>query len=336
MLAVVLSVFSAIPAVANTAAENAPVLDLGLVKDPEAAAALRSTYASPFHLTAGKDAEAKLDFWVMSEQRRLRSLLVSLGYLSAQVALEVSDSSTTVLKPITGQQYHIGSIELNGVRHAGLGGQNVSDIAAVLPSFTGQVASGDTVRKIADEVVYRMRTRTYALARAVRSQVVPDHSMRLAHIIIELDAGPAAVFGDVAFHGLHRVREASLSTIVPFRAGQVFTREKLELFETNLRALGKFSRVRVEAAETLDGKGRLAISVSLTEDPVDVRELTRSGMPGAALAGVALIVVGLRQFGARVGEQARFARFMTGLAWIVVPAFLAAAVLRVFGFLEAA
>ncbi|WP_106727253.1 POTRA domain-containing protein [Pseudaminobacter soli (ex Li et al. 2025)] len=340
MLAAALLASGALPMVATAAAEEVHSgLDLSLVQDPETAAVIKSTYALPVYLGLEKAVadvtRAKLDFWVENERRRLRSLLLSLGYLSGQVALNIIDqeNGTAVLKPITGPQYHIGSIELDGVKHADLDDRTASDLATVLLAFTGQVASSEAVQKIADDVIYRVRARTYGLARVVRSQAVPDPSTRLAHIIIEVDAGPAATFGGVVFRGLRRVSGASLLEVAPFRVGQAFDWAKLELFASNLRALGKFSQVRVATDKALDTDGQLTIHVNVMENPINSGELTRTGMLGAIIAAVAISVVGLRQFGVAVGAQARFVRLMTALAWIVVPVFFAVAVLRVFSFL---
>ena len=318
---------------------KAPVLSLAAVQDADVSAALRSSYNLPARIEAARGVSdltaGELAEWIEIERRRLRELMVSFGYLDAKIDIDgdVANGGATFL-PEPGSRYRIGTIALAGIQNAEIG--DPSGVAYVLSNYVGQLATHDVFGRLENDIVYIIGSKTYALARVADREVATDPNIRLAKVILNIDTGPAALFGSVEFYGTNRSARDDLAQLVPFEPGDPFERFKLDLLRTRLDETGAFSRVRLDVARELDAGGRLAVSVHLTEKPTDVALLTRAGGIGVTTAALAMFVVGLGAVASVAGGSPKLVRSMAVLSWILVPAFLIVALLRIVSFLPAA
>src|SRR5687768_3016442 len=74
----------------------------------------------------------------------------------------------------------------------------------------------------------------YAAAAITRSQAIVDPESSSAYLEVELDHGPVFAFGPVTVKGLSRYRPETVLNLAPFRAGEAYSREKVDLYVRRL------------------------------------------------------------------------------------------------------
>jgi translocation and assembly module TamA len=74
-------------------------------------------------------------------------------------------------------------------------------------------------------------------------EVIVDHARHVMDVTYRIDAGRAAVFGPVRAQGSARIRADYLMTAAPFRPGDRYDREDLDLLSRRLRETGAFESV---------------------------------------------------------------------------------------------
>lgn len=299
----------ALQAVINggSAFERAPGLDVSHVVDADVAMAVRSAYNLPAWIE-GEGAPERipredLAAMIEIEKARLTALMISLGYLDAEVVVDGKQSPAQLtLLPVTHQRYRVGTIEVIGLHEAELGQETIADIGSIVPSFTGQVATTDLLSRLEGSIIFRIAAKR-PLAKIAHREVVGEPSTVLADVTLSVDSGPAARFGNVTTSGLRRTRANTLQQLIPFVPGDPYDRGKLDVLRQNLEELGLFSRVRVSTDQALDEKGLLPVRVQVAEKPVDIAQLSRSGANGLAIAMLTLFALALRQVGLSGGSS---------------------------------
>ena len=299
-------------------------LTLDAIGDPEIAEALKAALNLPEieSATAGEASTAAID----TERNRLAALLRAFGYLDARTEIirPVSTPGETAaspdagpgrsikpfeieLRPIPGEPYRIGTIQI-----AGLGGDGLaslrSDLRDLVRAFIGTVARSDTLSRLEDEITWRVRSNSHPYAKVTNRDVVPDPTFMTAAVRIAIDAGPATWFGAVTYYGLTRIDERSLAAYVPFSPGDPYRPEVLIAFVDILRGLPIFRTVNVHLADAPDANGLVGIKVAVRETPVDPEKLAQSRSIGLAALGSVLAAVAFRQVALASGVPARSRR----------------------------
>lgn len=316
----------------GSAFERAPSLDVSHVADTDVAMAVRSAYNLPAWIE-GEGAPERIPAEDMAamielEKARLAALMIGLGYLDAEVLVDSKQSPTRLtLLPVTHQRYRVGTIEVVGLQEEELGQEMIADIGSVVPSYTGQFATTDLLSRLEESVVFRIAAKR-PLARIANRQAVGEPSTGLADIILSVESGPAARFGNVITSGLRRVKAKTLRQLVQFGPGDPYDRGKLDVLRQNLEELGLFSRVRVSADQALDEKGLLPVRVQVTEKPVDIAQLSRTGTDGLVVAMLTLFALALRQVGMAGGGSPLVVRMASLVSLLMILAFAVFAIQR--------
>ena len=332
--AVLIAAIIALQIIVNggSAFERAPSLDVGHFADADVAMAVRSAYNLPTWIegegapeqVSAEDMTAMIEL----EKARLAALMIGLGYLDAEVLVDGKQSSARLtLLPVAHQRYRVGTIEVVGLHEAELGQEMVADIGSIVPSYTGQFATTDLLSRLEESVVFRIAAK-HPLARVANRQAVGDPSTGLADIIVSVESGPAARFGNVITSGLRRVKAKTLQQLIPFGPGDPYDRGKLEELRQNLEGLGSFSRVRVSTDQALDEKGLLPVRVQVTEKPVDIDQLSRTGTDGLVVAMLTLFALALRQVGMAGGGSPLVVRMTSVVSLLMILAFAVFAIQR--------
>lgn len=316
----------------GSAFERAPSLDVGHFADADVAMALGSAYNLPAWIEGegaperipGEDMAGMIEL----EKARLTALMIGLGYLDAEVLVDSKQSPARLtLLPVTNQRYRVGTIEVVGLHEAELGQELIADIGSIVPSYTGQFATTDLLSRLEESVIFRIAAK-HPLAKIANRQVVGEPSTGLADITVSVESGPAARFGNVITSGLRRTKAKTLQQLISFAPGDPYDRGKLDVLHQNLEELGLFSRVRVSTDQALDEKGLLPVRVQVTEKPVDIAQLSRSGANGLVVAMLTLFALALRQVGMAGGGSPLVVRMASFVSLLMILAFAVFAIQR--------
>jgi translocation and assembly module TamA len=116
----------------------------------------------------------------------------------------------------------------------------------------------------------------YAGARVADSRALVDPATQRASLFVELDSGPPFRFGELRVSGVRRYSEELVQNLSPFRAGDVYDRDRLLIYQRRLLQSGYF------------------VSVQADIDPAE-------GKPEASPVRVALIEASTQHFEAGIG-----------------------------------
>jgi len=93
----------------------------------------------------------------------------------------------------------------------------------------------------------------YPLAVIAKSEATVDPQKHTASLVVLVDSGPAAVFGELRIEGLSRYSRSIVENLNPIRPGEPYTYLKLQEFQTRLVDSGYFAGVTVDAPARSDG-----------------------------------------------------------------------------------
>ncbi len=190
----------------------------------------------------------------------LRDVLRAAGYMGAAPAVHLVTSTPrrVVFRLNPGPRYRLGEVRL----HAGP--LPVPD-ARRLGWEPGMPARSDALLAAEQEWLAQVRARGHPSPRFAKRAYRPDHERRLVHVDLELDPGPAAVWGDISITGLVRVEERFVRNELSLPPGAPYSPEQLDETRARLIQLSLFSSVGLSVAETPDEAGRLPVELSLRE-----------------------------------------------------------------------
>ena len=86
----------------------------------------------------------------------------------------------------------------------------------------------------------------YAAARVARSEALVDPATRRARLSVALDSGPPFRFGELRVTGVRRYSDQLVENLSPFRAGDVYDRDQLLVYQRRLLESGYFVSVQAD------------------------------------------------------------------------------------------
>jgi translocation and assembly module TamA len=107
----------------------------------------------------------------------------------------------------------------------------------------------------------------YAAASIARSRATVDPDSASADLDIDLDHGPVFAFGPVTVKGLSRYRPEAVLNLAPFRPGDTYSREKVDVYVRRLTATGYFASAQVAVDRNPEVAGAAPVQVSVIEGP---------------------------------------------------------------------
>ena len=107
----------------------------------------------------------------------------------------------------------------------------------------------------------------YAAAFIADSEATVDPDAGSARLRVELDSGPAFAFGPVSVTGLKRYRAEVVTYLAPFKPGEPYSREKLDLYARRLNATNYFASAHVAVDTDVENAAAAPIRVSVIEAP---------------------------------------------------------------------
>ena len=139
------------------------------------------------------------------------------------------------------------------------------DALAALGLAEGDAARGADIYAARARLIETLRGLGYPLAAAEEPDAVIDRQAKTMDVRFPVSAGGRAVIGPVTYTGNETVETALMARSQTVAVGEPYSPEALAGLRNELAALGVFSSVRVREGEALDARGRLPITVELTE-----------------------------------------------------------------------
>jgi translocation and assembly module TamA len=110
------------------------------------------------------------------------------------------------------------------------------------------------------------RTR-YAGAKVAESRATIDPGTDSADLALVLDPGPAFAFGPVTVTGLSKYPVETVTYLAPFKPGDSYAREKVEVFLRRLNATNYFASAQVDIDEDRELADAAPVQVAVIEAP---------------------------------------------------------------------
>jgi translocation and assembly module TamA len=213
---------------------------------------------------------AQIDRRSRADAELLAELLRSRGYYDAEVEPRIeagTDPLQVILEAEPGAQYRFESVELPGLDAAG------PQADALRRAFA--VRSGDPV--IAEQVIaaglalrVALGEQGFALAEIGERQIEIDHSTRTASLVLPVDPGPLARFGEIRVSGRPPFGAAHVATIARFDSGEPFQRSKVDDLRRALIATGLVASADVSVVPAGDGR---TVDVAVRLQPAPMRTI---------------------------------------------------------------
>jgi translocation and assembly module TamA len=211
---------------------------------------------------------AQIDRRSRADGELLEELLRSRGYYDAVVEPRIEPTQQTlqvVLAAEPGRQYRFQSVELPGLEAAG------SEAAALRKAFA--VQTGDPV--IAQNVIdagtalqVALGEEGFALAEVGEQQVEVDHQTHTASLILPVQPGPVAHFGQISVSGNPPFSPKHIQIIARFDPGDPFKRSKVNDLRRALIATGLVASAEVRVVPSPD---RQIVNVEVHLEPAPMR-----------------------------------------------------------------
>src|SRR5215210_277943 len=205
--------------------------------------------------------------------REARETAATEGYFSAQVELRIDEGIEPWIVLITvdpGERTLVGDIDL---RFSGAALEDAQS-AAVFKRVrdTWPLRRGQPFRQADWDAAKRRAVRElgasrYAAARVSDSLALIDPQTQRASLMVEFASGPPFRFGEIRVNGVKRYPESLVQNLSPFRAGDVYDRDKLLLYQRRLLESGYFVSVQADI-QPEDGAAEAAlVRVAVIEAP---------------------------------------------------------------------
>jgi translocation and assembly module TamA len=258
-------------------------------------------------LQAGAPGEQEFNRLLLAAPAQVRALLETEGYFAPLVEVQRAEADRPArIKVSPGPRVLVGRVEINAV---GALGEALAKPEAADPDLvrlwrrvtnTWPLPEGSAFR-VSDwssakaAVLARLRAERYPNAALASSEAEVNAEEHRAALRVDLDSGPAMVFGTVRVEGLSRYPESSVLNLKTFGPGTTYSEKLLLDYQERLIKAGQFGGVSV-STEPAGTPGQLNVVVRVQEQ--SAQQLTLSlGFDDASGPRVGAEHVSRRVFG---------------------------------------
>jgi translocation and assembly module TamA len=238
---------------------------------------IRSDIEKASTLTADKDRPVSGSLGILSKARNERELLVaalyqqarydgtveitvegrSLDELEPDATFDVSRPVPVVVTVTSGQEFTIGEVTVTG---------ETADIApAKFGLMPGGDASSSAILRAENQMVLALKDEGRPLANVLEREVIADHKTGTLDVMIALEAGPVAPFGDTTVDGTETVDADFTEYMADIERGKIYSPDDVRDARERLLALGVFSSVTVKEKDALAADGSIPIDIQVSE-----------------------------------------------------------------------
>jgi translocation and assembly module TamA len=204
---------------------------------------------------------AQIDRRARADSDLLTQLLHAEGFYDARVEprIEVTGAEsqtsaaavTVFLDAAPGEQYKFASVELPGLDAAGEDASGLREKFAVKandPVVAKDVIAAGIALKVA------LGQRGFATAKIGEQDILVDHEARTAQLVLPVDPGPVARFGEIRVTGQPPLRARHVMRIARFKSGDRFKQSEVDDLRRALVATGLVSTVEVKVTPVSDAQ----------------------------------------------------------------------------------
>lgn len=234
-------------------------------------AKLRATLEAVSRLIADRDrlpsGSVALRRRIEGDLDRFGTVLRSEGYYGASIGYRIASQDKprkVTIQVDPGPRYRLLSYAVVFAE----GPSAPSDAAvsrALEPMPVGSPARAADIVAIVERIVHQLQRSGYPLAGIDDRKVVVDHDQRVVTVTLHAHTGPAAVFGDARLVGGTSVREVFVRHRLPWKKGDRYDVDLLEVARSRLAATGVFATVHVEPAAEVDSQGAIPIRIEIEQ-----------------------------------------------------------------------
>ena len=210
---------------------------------------------------------AQIDRRSRADAELLAELLRSRGYFDAVVQPRIEpspDMLRVILAAEPGRQYTFQSVELPGLDAAGEEAAGLRQIFAVK---SGDPVIAENVIKAGTDLQVALGEEGFALAEIGQQQIEIDHGTQTASLVLPVQPGPIARFGQISVSGQPPFPPSHIATIARFDTGDRFKRSKVDDLRRALIATGLVASAEVRLVPSAD-RQTVNVDVHLESGPM--------------------------------------------------------------------
>ena len=233
--------------------------------------ALAESFDKQSELRADRDDAAnaaQIDRRSRADAELLAELLRSRGYFDAVVEPRIESSPdmlSVILAAEPGRQYTFQSVELPGLDAAG---EEAAGLRQVFAVKSGDPVIAQNVIKAGTDLQVALGEDGFALAEIGEQQIDVDHETQTASLVLPVQPGPVARFGQISVSGQPPFPPSHIATIARFDEGDRFKRSKVNDLRRALIATGLVAAAEVRLVPSAD---RQTVNVDVHLEPAPMR-----------------------------------------------------------------
>jgi translocation and assembly module TamA len=191
------------------------------------------------------------------------------GYYNARVDLTIEEPQqgmrTVRLQVVPGEPARVAnvSIALSDTRDPAAEAR----VRAQWPLTPGEIFRQPAWENAKSGALAELARTRYVGAAVVESRATVDPGRNTADLALVLDPGPAFAFGPVTVTGLSKYPVATVTYLAPFKPGDPYAREEVEVFLRRLNATNYFASAQVVIDEDRDLADAAPVRVAVIEAP---------------------------------------------------------------------
>lgn len=191
------------------------------------------------------------------------------GYFNAQIDVSIEEPQAglrtvrLVLKPGEPARVENFSISLRGTQNPTLEAQ-VREQWSLTPGAIFRQSAWETAKTSSLATLSRSR---YLGAAIAESRATVDPAKGTADLSLAFDLGPAFSFGPLTVTGLSKYPTETVTYLAPFKPGDPYTREDVELFLRRLNATNYFASAQLAVDNNRELADAAPVQVSVIEAP---------------------------------------------------------------------
>ena len=211
---------------------------------------------------------AQIDRRSRADAELLAELLRSRGYYDAAVMPRIEAKQTmiqVVLEAEPGRQYRFGSVELPGLEAAG---EQAAGLRQAFSVQTGEPVIAQDVIDAGTALQLALGEEGFASAEIGEQRVEIDHQSFTASLVLPVQPGPVARFGEISVSGQPPFSPRHIETIARFEPGDPFKRSEVNDLRRALIATGLIASADVRLVPSAD---RQTMNVDVRLEPAPMR-----------------------------------------------------------------
>ncbi len=205
-------------------------------------------------------------------QKEIRKLLSTEGYFSPSISLSHQTQGEVTkpeIKVDPGVLTRVGEISITFrgdiAQESEQYQKRIAQIRAAWPLPANSPFRSTEWEQAKTALLSSVSQEEFAAASIVTSQakIDPDHAR--ADLSVTIDSGPTFYFGEIQITGLERYDQTMVTNLAPFKTGDAYRRNSLQLYQIALQKTPQFNTVTVNISPDIAQHKSIPVQVVLTE-----------------------------------------------------------------------